>query len=317
MPEYAETAEVAVAKDAVLSHRRSVCFRIVDALYLLLTLAPILAVMVLKVLFTPAREGIVITGALIYFNLPMPVMDFVITEAQINSFAVILALLGLCLFLTHGMHARFPTRRQVFAEWLVEKAEGLVKGNMKDHFSNFGPFVAAILALSCFSSLLSLLGLFPPTSDINVTAGWAILVFCLITFYKMKAGPIEYCKSFGVIAPLNIVSEVATPISMAFRHYGNVLSGTVISVLIGALLQSLSSMVFGALPGFLGEFPFLQVGLPAVLSLYFDLFSGGLQAYIFAMLTMLYVSDGFPEEEYFRRKERKRQKREAKAAKKS
>ena len=303
-------------RDAVDTHRKTAAFRLVDILYLLLLFLPLVAVITLKVLFTPAREGIVITGALIYFEIPMPVMNLVITESQINSLAVILSLLGLCLFLTHGMHARFPTRRQILAEWLVEKAEGLVKGNMKGYFSNFAPFVAAILGLSCFSSLLSLLGLFPPTSDINVTAGWAILVFALITFYKMKAGPIEYCKSFGVIAPLNIVSEVATPISMAFRHYGNVLSGTVISVLIGALLQSLSGMIFGALPGFLGEFPFLQVGLPAVLSLYFDLFSGGLQAYIFAMLTMLYVSDGFPEDEYFRRLEKRRKKRAAKAEKK-
>jgi F-type H+-transporting ATPase subunit a len=308
---------VTVTRDEVAARRKSAAFRLLDILYLLLLFLPLATVITLKVLFTPAREGIVITGALVYFEIPMPVMNFVITEAQINSAAVILSLLGLCLFLTHGMHARFPTRRQILAEWLVEKAEGLVKGNMKGYFSNFAPFVAAILALSCFSSLLSLLGLFPPTSDINVTAGWAILVFALITFYKMKAGPIEYCKSFGVIAPLNIVSEVATPISMAFRHYGNVLSGTVISVLIGALLQSLSGMIFGALPGFLGEFPFLQVGLPAVLSLYFDLFSGGLQAYIFAMLTMLYVSDGFPEDEYFRRLEKRRQKRAAKAEKKS
>ena len=303
-------------RETVAARRKTAAFRLVDILYLCLLILPIAGAILLKVLFTPAREGIVITGALIYFTLPMPVQDFVVTEAQINSWAVIVALLGLCLFLTHGIHARFPTKRQLVAEWLVEKAEGLVKGNMKDYFSNFAPFVAAILGLSCFSSLLSLLGLFPPTSDINVTAGWAILVFALITFYKMKAGPIEYCKSFGVIAPLNIVSEVATPISMAFRHYGNVLSGTVISVLIGALLQSLSSMIFGALPGFLGEFPFLQVGLPAVLSLYFDLFSGGLQAYIFAMLTMLYVSDGFPEEEYFRRLEKRRQKRAARVEKK-
>ena len=296
---------VTKTRNAVDTHRKTAAFRLVDILYLLLLFLPLVAAITLKVLFTPAKEGIVITGALIYFEIPMPVMNFVVTESQINSLAVILSLLGLCLFLTHGMHARFPTRRQILAEWLVEKAEGLVKGNMKGYFSNFAPFVAAILGLSCFSSLLSLLGLFPPTSDINVTAGWAILVFALITFYKMKAGPIEYCKSFGVIAPLNIVSEVATPISMAFRHYGNVLSGTVISVLIGALLQSLSGMIFGALPGFLGEFPFLQVGLPAVLSLYFDLFSGGLQAYIFAMLTMLYVAGGFPQDEYEKRKARK------------
>jgi F-type H+-transporting ATPase subunit a len=87
-----------------------------------------------------------------------------------------------------------------------------------------------------------------------------------------------------------------------------VLSGSVISVLVAAGLQGLSHIVFGALPGFLGQFPFLQIGLPAVLSIYFDIFSGCLQAFIFAMLTMLYISGGFPLELYEERKKRKSQK---------
>jgi F-type H+-transporting ATPase subunit a len=118
-----------------------------------------------------------------------------------------------------------------------------------------------------------------------------------------------YAKSFGepvpFLAPLNIISEFATPVSMAFRHYGNVLSGSVISVLLAVGLQGLSSMVLGKLPGFLGEFPLFQIGIPAVLSIYFDVFSGVLQAYIFAMLTMLYVAGAFPADEYFRRKAKK------------
>jgi F-type H+-transporting ATPase subunit a len=81
-----------------------------------------------------------------------------------------------------------------------------------------------------------------------------------------------------------------------------VLSGSVISVLLAAGLQGLSAMVFGKIPGFLSEIPFFQIGIPAVLSIYFDVFSGLLQAYIFAMLTMLYVAGAFPADEYFRRK---------------
>ena len=121
----------------------------------------------------------------------------------------------------------------------------------------------------------------------------------------MKCGPLVYVKSFAdppLLAPLNIISEFATPVSMAFRHYGNVLSGSVISVLLAVGLQGLSSIILGKLPGFLGEFPFLQIGIPAVLSIYFDVFSGLLQAYIFAMLTMLYVAGAFPADEYNRRK---------------
>ena len=181
---------------------------------------------------------------------------------------------------------------------------------MGDYFKGYSPFIIAIMALSAFSSLLSLVGLFPPTSDINVVGGWAILVFILITYYKMKCGPALYIKSLCspiLLTPLNVIGEVATPVSMAFRHYGNVLSGAVIGVLIATGLRGLSGMVLGWLPGALGEFPLLQIGIPAVLSLYFDLFSGLLQAFIFAMLTMLYISNGFPADEYAARKLKKQQ----------
>ena len=87
------------------------------------------------------------------------------------------------------------------------------------------------------------------------------------------------------ILPLNLVSEIANPISMAFRHFGNIASGIVISGLIYHALAGLSSMVLGpAAP------PVFQVGIPAVLSLYFDIWTGFLQAYIISMLTMVFVS---------------------------
>jgi F-type H+-transporting ATPase subunit a len=280
-------------------------FVLLDIAYLALTIVPILVGIVLKILTTPLAEGIAISGALIYFEIPMPVQNLVITESQINSWLVILSVLGFCLYITHGLSERMPTKRQHFAEMAVTMCDKMVNGNMGEYFSSFSPFIAAILALSAYSSLLALFGLYTPTSDINVVGGWAILVFILITYYKFKCGPLIYIKSFGnpaLMAPLNIISEIATPISMAFRHYGNILSGAVISVLLAAGLQGLSNIVLGWLPGFLGEFPFLRIGLPAVLSIYFDVFSAILQAYIFAMLSMLYISGGFPIEEYMKRK---------------
>jgi len=96
---------------------------------------------------------------------------------------------------------------------------------------------------------------------------------------------------------------------MAFRHYGNVLSGSVIAVLLATAFTGLSNIVLGWLPGFLGDIPLLRVGIPAILSLYFDVFSGLLQAFIFAMLTMMYVSGGFPADEYEKRKIKKAQKK--------
>ncbi len=284
---------------------KSFKFKLVDTLLLLMAILPLVFCMALKVMFTPSGEGISIAGALVFFTIPMPLQNLPITESQVNSLAVIISILALCLYFTHGLSVKCHLKRQVIAELIVEKAQSLTTNNMGEYFSGFAPFISAIMGLSAFSSLIALLGLYAPTSDINIVGGWAILVFFLITYYKNKCGPIHYLKSFCdpvLLAPLNIISEVATPISMAFRHYGNVLSGAVISVLVATALQGLSSKLLGWLPGFLGEFPLFQIGLPAILSIYFDVFSGLLQAFIFAMLTMLYVSGGFPAEDYAARK---------------
>ena len=296
--------------------KKSAAFIAVDIFYLCLMILPIIAGIVLKVLTKPLSEGISVSGAQVFFTVPMPIQDLIITESQTNSLIVTLFILGLCLFMTHGIKEVPDTKRQLLAEWIVEKAEDMTVGNMGEYFSSFPPFIAAILALSAFSSLLGLVGLYAPTSDINIVGGWAILVFILITYYKSKCGPISYIKSFGdpvpFLAPLNIISEVATPISMAFRHYGNILSGSVIAVLLASALGGLSKLILGWLPGILGDFPLFQIGIPAILSLYFDLFSSILQAYIFAMLTMMYISGGFPADEYKLKQQNKLKKRKVK-----
>ena len=284
-------------------------FKILDIFYIVMMALPITAGIVLKLLTNPQTEGVSVRGALIYFTIPMPVQDFPVTESQINSVLVLISVSFLCLYLTHGINQRIKLKRQHFAELAVSMVDKMVNDNMGEYFKGFPPFIISIMALSAFSSLLSLFGLFPPTSDINVVGGWAILVFILITYYKMKCGPIYYLKGFtepvALLAPINFISEFATPISMAFRHYGNVLSGLVISVLLGTALSGLSATVLNFLPGFLADFPLFQIGLPAIFSIYFDVFSGCLQAFIFAMLTMMYVSGGFPQEDYEARKLKK------------
>ena len=103
---------------------------------------------------------------------------------------------------------------------------------------------------------------------------------------------------------MNLIGEFATPVSMAFRHYGNILSGAVISALIGGALTGLTKSLLGFLPGFLGDIPFLRIGLPAILSIYFYVFSGIMQAFIFAMLTMLNVAGAVPWDDWNKRRER-------------
>lgn len=274
-------------------------FRVVDWLLIAMMVLPLVAGIAIQVLTKPASEGIAISGARIFCEIPMPLMPMLITEAQINSWLIMITITGLALYLTHGIRAGVKTKRQTVAEWAVEKVEGLVRGNMDPVFhETYGPFIAAILALSALSSLMSMLGLFPPTADVNVVAGWSILVFILITKNKLKTGLGAYLKGYlspiFIMLPMNIIGEIATPVSMAMRHYGNVLSGTVISTLVAAGLTVASNAVLGWLPGFLGEIPLLRVGLPAVLSVYFDIFSSCMQAFIFAILTILNITGAYP-----------------------
>ena len=287
------------------NQKNKFCFKLVDTLYIIGAVLPLVFCMVLKVLFNTPSEGISITGALIYFEIPMPIQNLLITEAQVNSWAVIITIFFVCCYFTHGLSVKATLKRQLILEWIVEKTKALVDANMGEFFKGYEPFIAAIMGLSAFSSLMALLGLYAPTADINIVGGWAILTFALITYYKLKGGLLNYLKGFTepifIMTPLNILGEVATPVSLAFRHYGNVMSGSVIAVLIAAALQGVSNIVLGWLPGFLGEIPFLQVGIPAILSIYFDIFSSLMQAFIFAMLTMLNISGNFPQEEYEKR----------------
>ncbi len=245
-------------------------------------------------------DSINITGAKIYFEIPL-FGGIPITETQVNSWIVIAAIAILCIVLTRGLKVKPTSKRQIVAEWIVETVEKLVKSNMGERFLGFAPFIAAILGLSALSSLSALLGMYPPTADLNTIAGWSIVVFVLITYYKIKTSGFGgylkgYTKPFALFTPFNVLSEIGTPVSMTFRHFGNVVSGTVISALVYAALASLSTAVLGWLPGVLGDIPFLQVGIPAVLSIYFDVFSSCMQACIFAMLTMLYIAGAVNED---------------------
>lgn len=297
-------------------NNKSLRFKVVDWLLIALMILPLVAGIALKVLTTPGSDGIAITGARVYCVIPMPLQDLPITESQVNSWLIMLTIVGAVLYLTHGLALKPQTKRQLLVEWAVEKAEYLVSDNMGARFKAFVPFIAAIMVISASSSLMSLVGLRPPTADINVVAGWAVVVFIIITYYKLKGGLFPYVKGFfepvPIFAPFNIIGELSTPVSMSFRHYGNVLSGVVISTLIATALQGLSKLLLGWIP-VIGNIPFLQAGLPAILSLYFDIFSGLMQAFIFAMLTMLYIATGFPEEDYERRMAKKRARAAARA----
>ena len=244
-----------------------------------------------------------ISGAKVFFTIPIdfPVLGKIqISETIVVSWLVMLIITGLCIWLTHDLKVENISKRQAVAEMLVEMANKFVIGNMGEKFRYFIPFVAALFATSLVSNLISLVGLRSPTADLSTEAAWAVIVFILITREKIKAGGVGgYLKGFTqpipLLTPFNILSELATPISMACRHFGNILSGIVINGLIYAAIAVASSAILGLIPGLVGDvlaqIPVLDVGIPAILSVYFDWFTGVMQAFIFCMLTTMYIAN--------------------------
>ena len=114
--------------------------------------------------------------------------------------------------------------------------------------------------------------------------------------FGFKAWLKGFTEPIVVMTPMNIVSEIAQPISMAFRHFGNVAGGSVLTSLIYGALAALTSLLFSWLPRAAAALipPIFQVGIPALLSIYFDLFSGFVQALVFSLLTMVYVGGACP-----------------------
>ncbi len=171
-----------------------------------------------------------------------------------------------------------PTGFLNLMEVFVEAIEGLVKSTMGEKNMKFAPYILTLAMFLLFSNLFGLLTFTPPTSDYSVTLTLALITFFLTQFYRFKtAGFLGYFKSFtepmAFLTPLNILGELANPISLSFRLFGNILSGVIIMGLFYA--------------GFKWFAPLLAPWLHA----YFDIFSGVLQTFIFSMLTMIFIGD--------------------------
>lgn len=229
-----------------------------------------------------------IQGPEIYYTLPGGIH---ITETIVNMWILMAVITAICAYLGYGLKDKPESRRQVIAEYIVSKLYTLVGETMGKKNLVFAPYIGTLITFSAFGSLSSLTGLRPITADLNVPLAWALVTFIMVQWFKIKTnGGVKYLKGFfeptPIIAPLNIISEIANPISMAFRHFGNIASGVVITSLIYMALAGLSSLVLKFIP-----VPIFQLGIPAFLSIYFDLFTGVLQAYIFCMLTMVFVAE--------------------------
>ena len=175
-----------------------------------------------------------------------------ITQTLIVSWLVVGIITALCWWLGSGLKVTNISRKQAVAEMAATALLNFVRGNMGTGFDHYIPLVGAIFISSVISNLISLLGIWSPTADLMTELAWALVVFVLITYHKIKSSGIGgYLKGFldpiFVMAPINVMSECFTPVSMACRHFGNILSGTVISALIYGALTALNNAVFGIL----------------------------------------------------------------------
>ena len=287
-----------------------------------------------------------VDGAYIYFTIPI-FGGIPITQTTVSSLVVTLALVIACLCLGKNLKKR-PSGIQVLVEKGVSMIYNLTASAMGKHNIHWAPFMGTLFLSSICGSLIGMTGfLRSVTADLSVTLVWSLMITVLIWYNNIKNnGFVSWLKGFTepivVMTPMNIISEIAQPISMAFRHFGNVAGGGVITSIIYTAFALVSSVVlnaiasvgwlmgvillalgivlwlikpkkkkllakiFGALSLLLGVFgllqalgilsgvPVLALGIPAVLSVYFDVFSGFVQALVFTLLSMVYISGACP-----------------------
>ena len=183
----------------------------------------------------------------------VPVLGTVhITQTLVVGWLVMLIISALCIWLGSGLKVTGISRKQAAAETIVNALVDFVHDKMGTDFDRYIPLVGTIFVTSIVSNLISLVCIWSPTADLMTELAWALVVFVLITYHKIKSSGIGgYLKGFldpiFIMAPINVMSELFTPISMACRHFGNILSGTVISALIYGSLTAASYALFGAL----------------------------------------------------------------------
>lgn len=212
-----------------------------------------------------------------------------ISETVVNSWIIMAVLMTLGYLGTRKLD-KIPNGIQNFVEALVDSLYGLVRDTMGENKMKFAPYIGTLFIFYLFCNLIGLFGLRSPTTDLNTTVSFALITFFLIHINSIRSkGLGNFLKGFlepmPLMLPLNIIGELALPVSLSFRPFGNITGGTVIMGLLYSVLAYVSTQVVN-LP-----IPILQVGLPAALHVYFDLLSGTIQAFIFTMLTMVFVSN--------------------------
>lgn len=198
----------------------------------------------------------------------IPVTETVTTSWAIMAFLVITSIIA-----TKNLH-KVPGQFQNFMELVYDGIQWLVDSTMGEKNRGYLPYVGTITLYILFANLIAVIGVRPPTADLNTTFALAFLTFVLIHSSGMREkGVGGYMRGFldpiPFLLPLNIISELAQPFSLAFRLFGNMIGAFIIMYLIYA---------------------FAPVLVPVIPHIYFDIFAGIIQTFIFVMLTMTYIS---------------------------
>ena len=284
-----------------------------------------------------------VTGAFVYFEIPI-FGGIPITQTTLSGLLVTVLLCSAFIYLGKNLKKR-PDGKQVLVEKGVMMLYNMLCDTMGPHNAHYLPLIGTIFLSSICSSLIGMTGfLRSATADLSVPLVWAITVSVIIWRNTIKKDGIgSFLKNY--LNPMNLVSDVAQPASMALRHFGNVAGGGVITSILYTALSLASALVMNAISSSgwavgalmmavgvalfvlgmkkgklamkilagvlfaLGLFgllqaldvlsgvPLLAFGIPAVLSLYFDLFSGFVQALVFTLLSMVYIASSCPEPE--------------------
>ncbi len=205
--------------------------------------------------------------------------EMVVRESVVITWGIMLAVVLFCIFLTRNMQVRNIGKRQLIAETIVTKLENFVSGMVGEEGKGYVPYLATVLVFIGISNMMGLVGMKPPTKDMNVTVALSVLSIILIEYAGWhKKGFKGWLKSFAepvaIVAPIKVLELVIRPLSLCMRLFGNVLGAFVIMEMIKIIIP---------------------VAVPVPFSLYFDIFDGLIQAYVFVFLTSLFIKEAVEE----------------------
>lgn len=213
-------------------------------------------------------------------------------ETIINTWVVLAALLVVGI-MVHMVITRTAGIARYMACNLIKSMRTMTTQTLgffnHGHFS----FVTALLIYIIICNCLSLFpGLQEPTKDINTTLALGLLSFCYVQWYAIAThGLIAYIKDyfapFFLMLPLNVIGKIATIVSISFRLFGNIFGGATITHMYFSLLYGSTLLQIVA----------LFSGLNLLMQLFFGLFEGCIQAFVFAMLTLTYLATAITQEQ--------------------